>query len=215
MKKLFWIVNLPRTLLIYLLTKNSRQRALIFKDLERFAYGERKNKGPYRTFSEVILFDKCFRNVLEFRMKKESKIKAMMLRVFFPIKKDMEIGRCDIGGGLVCYHGHGTVIAAHKIGENFSVWQGVTIGKNVNSEMAPTIGNNVSIYTNAVVAGNITIAVMFSDIRCCFLSWDRTVYANDDRNIYVLRQLFFDCFVGSYTSAVLFCQWFPLIWKDI
>ena len=45
MKKLFWIVNLPRTLLIYLLTKNSRQRALIFKDLERFAYGERKNKG--------------------------------------------------------------------------------------------------------------------------------------------------------------------------
>ena len=101
MKKLFWIVNLPRTLLIYLLTKNSRQRALIFKDLERFAYGERKNKGPYRTFSEVILFDKCFRNVLEFRMKKESKIKAMMLRVFFPIKKDMEIGRCDIGGGLV------------------------------------------------------------------------------------------------------------------
>ena len=31
MKKLFWIVNLPRTLLIYLLTKNSRQRALIFK----------------------------------------------------------------------------------------------------------------------------------------------------------------------------------------
>ena len=69
----------------------------------------------------------------------------------------MEIGRCDIGGGLVCYHGHGTVIAAHKIGENFSVWQGVTIGKNVNSEMAPTIGNNVSIYTNAVVAGNITI----------------------------------------------------------
>lgn len=51
---------------------------------------------------------------------------------------------------------------------------------------------------------------MFSDIRCCFLSWDRTVYANDDRNIYVLRQLFFDCFVGSYTSAVLFCQWFPL-----
>lgn len=50
MKKLFWIVNLPRTLLIYLLTKNSRQRALIFKDLERFAYGERKNKGPYRTF---------------------------------------------------------------------------------------------------------------------------------------------------------------------
>ena len=52
MKKLFWIVNLPRTLLIYLLTKNSRQRALIFKDLERFAYGERKTKGHTERFQK-------------------------------------------------------------------------------------------------------------------------------------------------------------------
>lgn len=50
------------------------------------------------------------------------------------------------------------------------------------------------------------IAVMFSDIRCCFLSWDRTVYANDDRNIYVLRQLFFDCFVGSYTCLMVYSR---------
>ena len=87
MKKLFWIVNLPRTLLIYLLTKNSRQRALIFKDLERFAYGERKNKGPYRTFSEVILFDKCFRNVLEFRMKKRKQNQSDDAEGFLPNQK--------------------------------------------------------------------------------------------------------------------------------
>ena len=55
------------------------------------------------------------------------------------------------------FHGHGTVISANRIGENLSVWQGVTIGMNPKSPKAPTIGNNVSIYTNAVVAGDITI----------------------------------------------------------
>ena len=157
MKKIYWLLNLPRTFIIYLLIKRCRFKFNIFKDLERFAYGGRRYKNVCRTFSEVILYDKCFRNVLDFRLKKESYIKAIILRLFFPIKKDMEIGRCEIGGGLVCYHGHGTVIAAHKIGENLSVWQGVTIGKNVGCEQGPVIGNNVSIYTNAVVAGNITV----------------------------------------------------------
>lgn len=32
--------------------KNSRQRALIFKDLERFAYGERKTKGHTERFQK-------------------------------------------------------------------------------------------------------------------------------------------------------------------
>lgn len=157
MKKIYWMLNLPRTFIIYLLIKNCRFKADIFKDLERFAYGGKQHQSIYRTFSEVILYDKCYRNVLDFRLKKESYVKAILLRILFPIKKDMEIGRCEIGGGLVCYHGHGIVMGACKIGENLSVWQGVTIGKNVGCSQGPTIGNNVSIYTNAVVAGNITI----------------------------------------------------------
>lgn len=106
MKKIYWLLNSPRTFIIYLLIKRCRFKFDIFKDLERFAYGGRKYKNVYRTFSEVILYDKCFRNILDFRLKKESYTKAIILRLFFPIKKDMEIGRCEIGGGLVCYHGH-------------------------------------------------------------------------------------------------------------
>ena len=74
-----------------------------------------------------------------------------VLRFLFPLKKDMEIGRCEIKGGLVCYHGHGIVINAEKIGKNLSIWQGVTIGKNINSEQLPIIGDNVKIGAGAVV----------------------------------------------------------------
>ena len=87
MKKIYWLLNLPRTFIIYLLIKRCRFKFNIFKDLERFAYGGRRYKNVYRTFSEVILYDKCFRNVLDFRLKKESYIKAIILRLFFPIKR--------------------------------------------------------------------------------------------------------------------------------
>lgn len=157
MKKIFLILNIPRTLVVYWLSKGSRYKEDIFKDLDRFAYDGKKHDKEYLTFAETILFDRCFRNVLDYRLKMDSNLKSIILRIFFPVKKDMEIGRCKIGGGLVCYHGHGVVINADEIGENLSIWQGVTIGKNPKTEKAPTIGNNVSIYTNAVVVGDIII----------------------------------------------------------
>lgn len=160
MKKLYLLLNIPRTVIVYILAKRCKFKEYIFKDLERFAYGNRKLKNEYLTFSNVILFDKCFRNVLNSRLRKESFLNSIILRILFPLKSDMEVGVCEIGGGLVCYHGHGTIIHANKIGENLSIWQGVTIGRNPKSGDTidiPTIGNNVSIYTNAVVAGNITI----------------------------------------------------------
>ena len=58
------------------------------------------------------------------------------------------------------YHGHGTVIAPCRIGKNFSVYQGVTIGRNAKPGREinnPIIGDNVTVFTNAVVAGGITI----------------------------------------------------------
>ena len=66
----------------------------------------------------------------------------------------------EIGKGLVIYHGHGTVIAPYSIGKNFSVYQGVTIGRNAKPGREinnPIIGDNVTVFTNAVVAGGITI----------------------------------------------------------
>ena len=48
----------------------------------------------------------------------------------------------------------------YSIGKNFSVYQGVTIGRNAKPGREinnPIIGDNVTVFTNAVVAGGITI----------------------------------------------------------
>lgn len=59
------------------------------------------------------------------------------------------------GGALNVHHGWGTIVLADRIGENFSVYQNVTVGYGKDGK--PSIGNHVSIYSGAVVFGNITI----------------------------------------------------------
>lgn len=61
----------------------------------------------------------------------------------------------DVGGGFYVGHGWGTVVNAHRIGENFRVGQNVTIGSKNLKE--PIIGNNVSVWANAIVIGDIQI----------------------------------------------------------
>lgn len=78
---------------------------------------------------------------------------SYLIRLLYPPKKDMEL-LGQIGEGLVIYHGHGTVIAPYSIGKNFSVYQGVTIGRNAKPGREinnPIIGDNVTIGAGAVV----------------------------------------------------------------
>lgn len=60
----------------------------------------------------------------------------------------------EIGPGLRVIHGPCNLNAA-RIGRNFTVYSGVTIGVLRNG--IPVIGDDVTIYTNAVVVGAITI----------------------------------------------------------
>ena len=60
----------------------------------------------------------------------------------------------EIGPGFRPVHGP-CHLNATRIGSNFTVYPGVTIG--INKGGVPTIGNNVTIYTNAVVCGPITL----------------------------------------------------------
>lgn len=121
--------------------------------------------NPYRDKNMIFCFVwlltnmKTFRNVFYYRIKKQNKLLARVLNIFFPQQGDCEISG-EIGPGLVIWHGYGTIISCKKIGENFSVWQGVTIGRNPKPGIVddrPTIGDNCCVYSNAVVAGGIEL----------------------------------------------------------
>jgi serine O-acetyltransferase len=66
----------------------------------------------------------------------------------------------DIGSGLKLIHGVGTVIGAKsRIGRNFTVFQGVTIGDKLGAETGgrPQIGDDVILSAGAQVLGPVTI----------------------------------------------------------
>jgi len=73
--------------------------------------------------------------------------------------------KTTIGCGLKIHHGVGLVIgAAVTIGENFTVFQNVTIGtgslkliKDGVKRRSPVIGDNVIIYPHSVIVGPIEI----------------------------------------------------------
>lgn len=60
-----------------------------------------------------------------------------------------------VGKGLHVVHGDGVHLNCDYIGDNFTVYQGVTLG--TKHELRPTILNNVTVYTNSVVCGGITL----------------------------------------------------------
>lgn len=61
-----------------------------------------------------------------------------------------------IGGGLKFPHYGMSVINAVRIGENFTIFQGATVG-TVRGKGKPIIGDNVIVASNAQVLGAITI----------------------------------------------------------
>ena len=70
--------------------------------------------------------------------------------------------RCPIGGGLFFPHTQGTVIGAWSIGQNATIYQGVTLGAKeldfaYSKESRPYIGDNVMIGSGAKVMGGIEV----------------------------------------------------------
>ncbi len=64
----------------------------------------------------------------------------------------------EIGKGLQIVHSTGTVIGSCRIGENFRVYHGVTIGRNeFRGGGLPVIGSNVTAYAGCTIIGDINI----------------------------------------------------------
>ena len=66
----------------------------------------------------------------------------------------------DIGPGLKIVHGGGVYLNCEKIGANFTVYQGVTLGSNGKSnheKERPIVMDDVCVFANAVVVGRIVL----------------------------------------------------------
>ena len=65
----------------------------------------------------------------------------------------------EIGRGLNIVHGGGVFLNCESIGDNFTVFQGVTLGKKAGNtnEGFPIVGDNVMVCTGAVVVGHVKL----------------------------------------------------------
>jgi serine O-acetyltransferase len=78
---------------------------------------------------------------------------------FFGIEIAIE---CHIGKGIFFPHTQGTVIGAYSIGENVTIFQGVTLGAkeldfSFKEKSRPKIGGNVIVGSGAKVLGGISV----------------------------------------------------------
>lgn len=63
-----------------------------------------------------------------------------------------------IGKGLRIAHPTSIVVTLCEIGENFTIYQGCTIGqKHWKSGKYPQIGNNVTMYANSSIIGEVKV----------------------------------------------------------
>jgi serine O-acetyltransferase len=70
--------------------------------------------------------------------------------------------RCPIGRGLFLPHTQGTVIGAWSIGDNATIFQGVTLGAkeldfSYTEESRPKLGDGITIGSGAKVLGGLTL----------------------------------------------------------
>ncbi len=62
-----------------------------------------------------------------------------------------------VGEGLKVVHGSGVYLNCKRIGDNFTVYQGVTLGSSGDGYNIPVVEDNVTVYAGAIVVGNVTL----------------------------------------------------------
>lgn len=95
------------------------------------------------------------------RLKLGPVAKLVSLLNFFLFGIEIAV-RCPIGRGLFLPHTQGTVIGAWSIGENATIFQGVTLGArevdfSYQESSRPTVGDGVTIGSGAKVLGGLIL----------------------------------------------------------
>ena len=160
-KRLFAVLNYPRTLPVYLCALCSKQRNLIEKDIARWNQIDQNSFNLFESLNWYMTYKKEFRNLIQHRLKNPSRTVIAMIhfaiaRILWKPMESLYIYTEDIGGGLYIQHGFATIITAQKIGENCRIYQQVTIGYK-NGARPPILEDNVAVTCGAKVLGDITM----------------------------------------------------------
>lgn len=109
-------------------------------------------RSYFLKFCYCMCFSKSFRNVFYLRI---GPIRFFRQIIFWFFKPESSIQilstESKIGDGLLIRHHSSTIFSVEKCGENYTVFQQVTV--EFSHEKRPVIGNNVTIYASAKVLG--------------------------------------------------------------
>lgn len=130
------------------------QISLLRQDLKRFCQINNKKYNICSVFKLWWRYDelKCLCN---YRLHKTKWKFLTKFSLRARKRHNLYICADNIGGGFIPFHAFSTIIHAHRIGENCTVFQNVTIGYSGGGK--PTIGSNVTIYAGAVVVGGVNV----------------------------------------------------------
>lgn len=95
-----YLLNCIRTIPCYFIILASGALPLLKADLEKFKWyiAATDKDGFFKCLNRLMLKNKCFRNVVAFRVSKKHKFAKYLICILFPIKQDLEIYG-DIEGG--------------------------------------------------------------------------------------------------------------------
>lgn len=131
----------------------AKRNPKIYRDIDRaFNWKETPYKSYFLRFCFAMNFLHQFPSIFYFRIGRIRFLRTLLFW-FYPQEKTvmLHMPEPNIGAGLRIAHGNSTVCIAKSIGENFSIYQQVTVGFSKGGN--PTIGNNVTIYAGAKVLG--------------------------------------------------------------
>jgi len=143
---------------------------LVCSDIDRLIPSSIKDRNfKYKVYRLLLLLSPRFYPVLIYRIsyflgKFHLTLLAKVLTWLNFFIFGIEISsRCSIGRGLLLPHSNGVVIGAWKIGENATIFQGVTLGAKeldfeYSQERRPTVGDNVIIGSGAKILGGVFIS---------------------------------------------------------
>jgi serine O-acetyltransferase len=152
--KLWNIISVPRSVVIIMMYLLSPCREDIKKDLKKIGA-----KEDWWGLHAAMQKKEPFRNLFFYRTAQHMPILTKLSKLTYRPYNECAIYADRIGGGMTVYHGNSTIVFAKEIGENFSVYQQVTIGrgKTINGNDIPVIGDNVNVYAGAIIVGGVRI----------------------------------------------------------